>query len=98
MHGDEHPKVATGLGNLASLLQTKGDYAAAEPMYRESLAIRRKVHGDEHPAVAKGLNNLAFLLKTEGDYDVAEPMYRESLAIIWRPSGPRTDTAAIAGC
>jgi hypothetical protein len=36
--GDEHPDVAQGLNNLATLLQARGDLAGAEPLYCESLA------------------------------------------------------------
>jgi tetratricopeptide (TPR) repeat protein len=63
------------------LLHTKGDYAAAEPLYREALAMRRKLLGDEHPDVARSLDNLATLLREKGDYAAAEPLYREALEI-----------------
>ena len=39
----------------------------AEPLFRESLAIRRKALGDEHPNVAESLTNLAGLLLVRGD-------------------------------
>jgi tetratricopeptide (TPR) repeat protein len=99
VYGDEHPKVATGLNNLAGLLYAQGKYDEAEPLYQQSLAIKRKVcaihlvtsscdHsckvlGEEHPNVAASLNNLAGLLKAQGKYDEAEPLYRQSLAT-WR--------------
>jgi len=31
-------------------------------MYREALAIDKKIYGEEHPDVARDLNNLALLL------------------------------------
>ena len=34
-------------------------------MYREALAMDKKIHGDEHPEVATDLNNLAVLLKEQ---------------------------------
>ena len=43
----------------------QGKYDEAEPLYREALAIDRKVSGNEHPDVATSLNNLAGLLKTQ---------------------------------
>ena len=59
--------VATQLNNLAGLLSSKGDYDGAEPLYRESLAIRKKALGDDHPLAATGLNNLAlFVVVLEG--------------------------------
>ena len=47
------------INNLASLLDDMGDSAAAEPMFRRALAIRRAALGEEHPAVARGMHNLA---------------------------------------
>jgi tetratricopeptide (TPR) repeat protein len=77
--------VAASLNNLAELLRAQGKYDEAEPLYQQSLAIRRKVctihlaasscdHsckvlGEEHPSVAKSLNNLAGLLRAQGKYD-----------------------------
>ena len=43
----------------------QGKYDEAEPLYKESLAIRKKVLGDEHPDVAESLNNLAGLLSDQ---------------------------------
>jgi len=63
------------------------DYASAEPLYRESLAMLRKLLGEEHPYVAGSLNNLAQLLHTLGDYTGEEPLYRESLAILRKTFG-----------
>jgi tetratricopeptide (TPR) repeat protein len=96
--GEEHPDVAALLNNLAVSLKAQGKYDEAEPLYRQSLAIIRKVcaihlvassrdHscqvlGEEHPDVAQSLNNLAELLKAQGKYDEAEPLCRQSLAII----------------
>ena len=64
--GDEHPKVAIRLNNLAALLdEDPKNWDEAEKLYKESLAIRKKVLGEEHPDVAQGLNNLAQLLKAQ---------------------------------
>ena len=49
-----------------SAAQGKLDEAA--PLYKESLAFRKKVFGDEHPKVAIALNNLAVLLKAQARY------------------------------
>ena len=40
-------------------------YDEATPLYKESLAIKKKVLGEEHPSVATGLNNLALLLSDQ---------------------------------
>jgi tetratricopeptide (TPR) repeat protein len=69
------------LNNLAGLLEKKGDYGGAKPLYRRALAIREKVLGAQHPDTATSLNNLAFLLYFKGDYNDAEPLFRRALAI-----------------
>ena len=87
--------MAQSLNNLAALLQDKGDYAAAEPLYRRALAIREKALGPDHPNVALSLNNLAVLLWNKGDYAAAEPRHRRALAIREKGLGPgHPDVAA----
>ena len=44
---------------------SQGKLGEAEPLYRESLAIDKKVYGDEHPEIATDLNNLAQLLSDQ---------------------------------
>jgi len=73
--------LADSLDSLAALLQAKGDDAAAEALFREALAMLRRLHGDEHPLVAQSLSNLANLLHAKGDYAAAEPLLREALAM-----------------
>ena len=58
-----------------------GDYAKAEPLYRQALEINKDNFGEEHPTVARSLNNLALLYQTMGNYDKAEPLLRQSLDI-----------------
>ena len=57
--GPDHASVATNLNNLASLYDTVGDYAKAEPLYKRALAIREKALGPDHPDVANILRGLA---------------------------------------
>ena len=75
------PDNALYLNNLGFHLYTLGDYAAAEPLYRRSLAIREKALGKDHPKVAISLNNLAELYHAQGRYEQAAPLYTRSLAI-----------------
>jgi len=58
-----------------------GEYPKAETMYREVLAIRRKLFGNEHREVAASLNNLAIDLQDQGKLAEAETMQREALAM-----------------
>ena len=69
------------LTNLGWLLQTQGRLDDAEPLYRESLEIRRKALGPEHPDVGASLNNLAVLLFNTGRLQEAEPVLCECIEI-----------------
>jgi tetratricopeptide (TPR) repeat protein len=79
--GKEHPTVADTLNDLAVALGVKGQIDAAEELFRQALAIRRKSLAHAHPDVARSLHNLAQLLFDKGEYDEAERLYREALAI-----------------
>ncbi len=87
--GEDHPDYATALGNLALLLQKRGDLDGAEPLLRQALAIRGEVLGGHHPDYATSLSGLAELLQARGDLVGAEPMLRQALAIRWEALGER---------
>ncbi len=57
------------------------DYARAEPLLDEALAIRKKMVGENHPDYAATLSSLASLYYSKGDYARAEPLYERALAI-----------------
>jgi tetratricopeptide (TPR) repeat protein len=93
VYGDGH----TDLDDPAASFMTQGRHDDAEPLYRQSLEICRKVctihfvasyhnHscqalGEEHPDVATSLNNLVGLLNVQGMYNESIPMLRRSLKI-----------------
>jgi nephrocystin-3 len=77
----KHVNTATSLANLAMLLQDKGDYDAAEPLFRRALAIEEQVLGTQHHNTATSMANLATLLHNKGNYDEAETLYRRALGI-----------------
>jgi tetratricopeptide (TPR) repeat protein len=79
--GSEHPHLAIGLNNLATVYDDQGKYAEAEPLYRRAIAITEKALGPEHPDLATWLNNLANLYTNQGKYEEAEPLLRRAIAI-----------------
>jgi tetratricopeptide (TPR) repeat protein len=79
--GAKHPEIATGLNNLAFLLQDKGDLTRAEATYREALQMQRELLGNVHPDVANTLNNMAFVQDDKGDLKGALVNEREALLI-----------------
>ncbi|QJB45125.1 tetratricopeptide repeat protein [Dolichospermum flos-aquae] len=79
--------LANSLNNLALLYYSQGRYNDAEPLYLQSLDIRKRQLGDDHPDVASSLNNLALLYYSQGRYNDAEPLYLQSLDIRKRQLG-----------
>jgi CHAT domain-containing protein/tetratricopeptide (TPR) repeat protein len=79
--GKYHPRYATSLNNLAMLYQRAGDHAAALPLFRQALEIRRAELGEDDPLYAQSLNNLAGLYRAMGDHAAALPLDRQSLDI-----------------
>jgi hypothetical protein len=63
--GEEHPKVAIRLNNLASLLQATNRLSAAEPLMRRALAIVEASLPEHHPWVQRFRKNLDVLVALE---------------------------------
>ncbi len=63
------PERAHALNAAGALAYYQGDYAAAQPLYEESLAIRREL-GDGR-GIAVALNNLGNVASELGDFAVA---------------------------
>ncbi len=79
--GEQDPRLATSLNNLAVLYYAQGKYAQAEPLYQRSLAIREKALGPEHPNVATVLENYAALLHKLNRHAEADKMEARAQAI-----------------
>jgi hypothetical protein len=58
---------------LARLCDSQGKYDAAEPLYKDCLAMRKEVLGDRHPDTLTSLNNFAICYKAQGrSYEATE--------------------------
>ena len=75
------PGLALAIHNLAELLYEDGNYDAAEELYTEALAMRRRLLGDKHPLIAGTLSSLGLVRQARGDLAGAEAMFREALAV-----------------
>jgi hypothetical protein len=65
-YGRDHPNVAIGLNNLASLLKATNRLTEAEPLMRRALAIFETSLGSDHPNTVIVRNNLAKLEAAPG--------------------------------
>jgi serine/threonine protein kinase len=79
--GDDHPRVAQYLENLAIVAQNMGDLKQAEVLYRDALNRMESVYGNRHPETAKTKGNYGLLLQREGRLVEAEPLLRDAVAI-----------------
>jgi tetratricopeptide (TPR) repeat protein len=70
--------IFVGIGNF---YKGQGNYVFAEPWYRGSLDITRKILGEKHPDVSASLNNLGMLYSEQGCYEEAESFHKQSLAM-----------------
>jgi CHAT domain-containing protein/Tfp pilus assembly protein PilF len=60
---------------------TGGEFARAEPLFRDALRMREHFLGTEHPEVAASLTNLATLYLARGAYAHAKPLLERVLRI-----------------
>jgi tetratricopeptide (TPR) repeat protein len=79
--GDEHPRLAIYLSNLAIVAQNMGDLRQAESLCLEAIERNVRAYGDRHPETAAAKGNYGLLLQREGRLNEAEPLLRESLAV-----------------
>jgi CHAT domain-containing protein/Flp pilus assembly protein TadD len=73
----------------AQELDRHGQYAQAEPLYRQALAVREQMLGPKHLGTALGRLNLAVNLRAQGRAPEAEPPLRQALAVFEEVLGPR---------
>ncbi|MBN8482914.1 MAG: tetratricopeptide repeat protein, partial [Xanthomonadales bacterium] len=74
---------AMPLNNLASALEDMGEPAAALPLFRESLDLRRSTQDAGSPMILRAENNLARVLTRAGDAAAALPLI-DSVVAAWR--------------
>jgi tetratricopeptide (TPR) repeat protein len=77
--GDDHPRVAFRLQNLAIVAQNMGDLKLAETLYLDALRRQQHTYGDRHPETAAAKGNYGLLLQREGRLAEAEPLLRGAL-------------------
>jgi CHAT domain-containing protein/tetratricopeptide (TPR) repeat protein len=79
--GEESPRFATALNNLAAVYDLQGDYASAVSLHRQALELRRAALGEDHPDIAQSLNNLAMAYEAKGDLASAEPLQHQAVEV-----------------
>jgi serine/threonine protein kinase/Tfp pilus assembly protein PilF len=94
--GDDTPRVATHLHNLAVVAQNLGDLQHAEALYRDAIARLERTDGSQHPETAGARGNYGLLLQREGRFAEAEPLLRSALGVALDVYGPDNYNTAYA--
>ncbi len=76
-----HPVIASTLAVLGEILQVRSP-AAAEPVLREALAIRKAALAPDHPYTARAESLLGECLARQQKFTEALPLLRHGAAIL----------------
>jgi tRNA A-37 threonylcarbamoyl transferase component Bud32 len=87
---------AHALNNLATAKGRLGDRTTAEALYRENIALRRRIYGDRpNDGLAAALEPFALFLIRQDRYDEAQALLDEALAVNTQVFG--SDHVVVAG-
>ena len=86
--GPDHPDMVTCLNNIALRYANHGDFANAEPLYLEALAIAGKVAAVPAGVRATLMDNLGVLYRQHDAPAKAEPMLKAALDLRVSALGP----------
>jgi serine/threonine protein kinase/Tfp pilus assembly protein PilF len=79
-YGD-HLDVAGSIQNVAVLLTYRGDLVGAEPLFREAIAMRKRLGDEGSSEMGAAWNQLAALLQKKGDFPGSEDAFQEALVV-----------------
>jgi tetratricopeptide (TPR) repeat protein len=91
-------KLSRALTSLAEVYRELKDYALAQSMAEQALALDEKFKGPHHPYVAAGLLTIAGCLRGRGKLSEAVTLTERALAINERVHGPRHPQLATILC
>ena len=94
--GDDHPRVASRLNNLAIVAQNMGDLKLAETLFLDAIRRNERAYGDRHPETGTVRSNFGLLLRREGRLAEAEPLLRSALDVELKLYGPNNYNVAYA--
>jgi serine/threonine-protein kinase len=94
IHGRHEVLLLATMNNLAALRRDRGAFAAAEPLYREVLTLRRQLYPEQQVQQAYTLYGLGVVLSETGRAVEGEDRLEEALAILERET-PRSPLVAV---
>lgn len=91
---DEPILAARLLDHRGAIASLEHDYAAAERLHREALALRSGAAPNAHIDRAMSMSNLGLALLSQGKIEAAEPQIEAALAMYREVYGPQHPTVA----
>lgn len=82
IHGPTNPQTLTMMSNLAGRWRDRGEYAKAEPLYREVVERRGVAYPDDEIGLAYPMHGLGWTLAELGRAEEAEEVLRETLRLL----------------
>jgi tetratricopeptide (TPR) repeat protein len=96
---NQHPdKLTRALAYLADVYYRLEDYALAQSIAEQALALDEQFLGPHHSDVGAGLMTLAGCLRGQGKVSEAAPLVERALAICERVCGPKHPNVAVTLC
>lgn len=76
--GEDSAERADSLDQVGNILRLRADYARAEPLLRDALALRRTLLPPADPATIDSIAHLAALHSAKGDFSAADTLFAEA--------------------
>ncbi|MFO1464947.1 MAG: serine/threonine-protein kinase [Steroidobacteraceae bacterium] len=86
--GEDHPRLAVYLHNLAFVMENLGDLGKAQALYEDAIRRDESAYGDHHPITAAAWGNYGLLLTRLGRLSQAEGYLRRALSVMLALYGP----------
>jgi tetratricopeptide (TPR) repeat protein len=83
----ETTELAELLDGMANYLLGRSVFAGAEFLFKEAIAIGRRMLGPTHVNIGQWVNNLGNVYLNSGRFSEAEPCYREAISIGFKTLG-----------
>jgi tetratricopeptide (TPR) repeat protein/CHAT domain-containing protein len=93
-YGTGHAHYAVALTSLGLVRRAERNYAEAERLHRQALAIREKTLGATHREVGVTFNHLALVFQAQGRHAEAGAFFRRALPIAEKALGENTPGVA----
>jgi tetratricopeptide (TPR) repeat protein len=87
-YGEDDPRLANCLDNLAWILQTRNKLAEAEPVLKRSLAIMERSKGPDHEDNSWILATLGNVCSDLSKFEEAETYFRKAISVNEKALGP----------